>query len=278
MSPERWNKISELFETAVEIAAPDERVRFLAEACGEDFELCAEVEKLLRQDAAAEDLLSAPLMVNSGLHVFAEMIEHHDPLIGRIIGVYRLEKEIGRGGMGAVYRASRADDFEKRVAVKLIKRGFDTDEIIHRFERERQILAALDHPNITRLLDGGATDDGLPYLVMDYVEGLPLNQYCEAEQLSVNERLILFLQICSAVIYAHQNLIIHRDIKPCNILINAKGEPKLLDFGIAKILDPDLSTQTIDPTVTVLRLMTPEYASPEQVRGQAMGPGCRACA
>ncbi len=168
--------------------------------------------------------------------------------------------------MGAVYLASRADkEFEKKVAVKLIKRGLDTDEIIKRFRNERQILAGLDHTNITRLIDGGATDDGLPYLVMDYVEGKPLTKYSEANQLTINQRLKLFLHICSAVRYAHQNLIIHRDLKPSNILVTDDGVPKLLDFGIAKLID-EANEETFHNTLT--RVMTPEYASPEQVQGK----------
>ncbi len=273
MSPERWKKIGEIFETAAEIALPAERVRFLTEACGEDAELRSEVEKLLRQDAAAADLLSAPLMDHSGLHVFAEMIENHDPMIGKIVGVYRLEKEIGRGGMGAVYLAERADgSFRQRVAIKLIKRGMDTDFILRRFRQERQILAALNHPNIARLLDGGTTADDLPFFVMEYIEGKPLYKFSDERKLSIHERLKLFRQVCGALDFAHENQVIHRDIKPPNILVTENGIPKLLDFGIAKVLDPDLSIETIDPTATAMRLMTPEYASPEQVSGAPVSP------
>jgi eukaryotic-like serine/threonine-protein kinase len=273
MFPEQWNKIGEIFETAVEIAAPAEREIYLAEACGGDVELRAEVEKLLRQDAAAEDLLNAPVMENSGLYVFAEMIENDDPMIGKIIGVYRLEKEIGRGGMGTVYLAERADgSFRQRVAIKLIKRGMDTDFILRRFRQERQILAALNHPNIARLLDGGTTTDDLPYFVMEYIEGKPLYKFSDERKLSIAERLNLFRQVCNALDFAHENQVIHRDIKPPNILVTQDGVPKLLDFGIAKVLDPDLSLETIDPTATAMRLMTPEYASPEQVSGAAVSP------
>ncbi|MCG3159367.1 MAG: Serine/threonine-protein kinase PknD [Acidobacteria bacterium] len=190
-------------------------------------------------------------------------------MIGRQIGVYKLVREIGRGGMGAVYLAVRADDqFRQRVAIKLVKRGMDTDFVIRRFRNERQILAALNHPNIARLLDGGATDDGLPYFVMEYIEGLPIHRYCDTRRLSVRERLNLFRQVCAAAHYAHENQVIHRDIKPGNILVTEDRTPKLLDFGIAKILDPDLAADTLDPTVTAMRLMTPEYASPEQARGE----------
>jgi len=170
--------------------------------------------------------------------------------------------------MGDVYLASRDDDqYRKEVAIKLVQRGFDTDDIRRRFRHERQILATLDHPNIARLIDGGTTETGLPYFVMEYVDGLPLNRYCDERKLNITERLKLFRTVCSAVHYAHQHLVIHRDIKPGNILVTQEGAPKLLDFGIAKILDPDLS-QPAGHTVTELKVMTPEYASPEQVRGE----------
>jgi eukaryotic-like serine/threonine-protein kinase len=188
------------------------------------------------------------------------------------VGAYRLVREIGRGGMGTVYLAVRDDDaFRKRVALKILKRGMDTDAVVRRFRTERQILAGLDHSNIGRLLDGGTTDDGLPYLVMEYVEGVPLAEYADTRQLDPTARLELFLQLCAAVQYAHQNLVIHRDIKPANVLVGADGVPKLLDFGIAKLLNADLTGQTLAlPTAPGLQLMTPEYASPEQVRGDAV--------
>jgi serine/threonine protein kinase len=171
--------------------------------------------------------------------------------------------------MGAVYLAARADDqFKKRVAVKLLRRGLDSEDILRRFRHERQILASLDHPNIARLLDGGMTDDGLPYFVMEYIEGTPLDRYCDERRLSTTERLKLFRQVCAAVYHAHQNLIVHRDLKPSNILVTKDGEPKLLDFGIAKLLNPELTAHTMAPTATGIRLMTPNYASPEQIRGK----------
>jgi serine/threonine protein kinase/TolB-like protein/lipoprotein NlpI len=171
--------------------------------------------------------------------------------------------------MGAVYLAVRADkESDRRVAIKVIKRGMDTDFIIRRFRHERQILAGFDHPNIARLLDGGTTDDGLPYFVMEFIEGLPIHRYCDANQLSIPSRLNLFRQVCAAVHYAHDHQVIHRDIKPANILVTPQGEPKLLDFGIAKILDPELSGDTYESTMTAMVLMTPEYASPEQARGE----------
>ncbi len=186
------------------------------------------------------------------------------------IGAYRLVRELGQGGMGAVYLAMRDDDvFHKRVALKILKRGMDTESIVRRFRTERQILAGLDHPNIARLLDGGTTTDGLPYLVMEFVEGMPLGEYAESRQIDTNARLQLFRLLCGAVQYAHQSLVIHRDIKPANVLVSQDGVPKLLDFGIAKLLNAELSGQSLTAvTVPGLQLMTPEYASPEQVRGE----------
>jgi non-specific serine/threonine protein kinase/serine/threonine-protein kinase len=190
-------------------------------------------------------------------------------MVGRRIGPYQIVREIGHGGMGAVYLATRADDqYRKQVAIKLIRHGMDTDFVLRRFRTERQILAALDHPNIARLLDGSTTEEGLPYLVMEYIEGVPIGEYCDQHQLNTEERLKLFRQVCAAVHYAHQHLVIHRDIKPSNILVTEESLPKLLDFGIAKLLTPELAAQTLDPTASALRLMTPRYASPEQVRGE----------
>lgn len=196
-----------------------------------------------------------------------------DSMIGRHIGVYKLVREIGRGGMGAVYLAERVDgEFDQTVAIKLIKRGMDTDLILKRFRRERQILAALNHTNIAYFLGGGSTEDGLPYYVMEYIDGEPLYRYCDERRLGIPERLAIFRQICSAVDAAHRSKIIHRDLKPSNILVKPDGKPKLLDFGIAKALDPDLMATDIDPTATQMRLMTPEYAAPEQISGETITP------
>ncbi len=185
------------------------------------------------------------------------------------VGPYRLIREIGRGGMGTVYLAMRSDDvFQKRVAIKILKRGTDTDAIVQRFRNERQILASLEHPNIASLLDGGTTADGLPYFAMEYVEGQNILDYCELGQLDTTARIELFRKVCGAVQYAHQNLIIHRDIKPANVLVSSDGTPKLLDFGIAKLLNPELGGDAFAQTLAGPQLMTPEYASPEQVRGE----------
>ena len=193
---------------------------------------------------------------------------HNDfvPIIGGMIGDYRILREIGHGGMGTVYLALHSDEsFKKEAAVKLVKRGMDTTAVLKRFAMERSILSQLEHSNIAGLLDGGTTTEGLPYFVMEYVDGMPITKYCAA--LSINERLELFRKVCSAISYAHSNLVIHRDIKPSNILVTSDGTPKLLDFGIAKLLHPDWSLDSTEATATMFRVMTPEYASPEQIRG-----------
>jgi eukaryotic-like serine/threonine-protein kinase len=265
MTPEKWLEVKEIFNAALDLPAA-ERGFFIEGRCADD-ELREEVEALLASADEAESFIEAPALTRVSTLVTEEKMPSY---IGRQIGSYKIEREIGKGGMGAVFLAARADDeFDKKVAIKLIKRGFDTDEIINRFRHERQILAALEHPFITRLIDGGSTGDGLPYLVMDYVEGLPLTRFCAAHRVSLQTRLDIFLKICSAVTYAHQNLIIHRDLKPSNILVCDDGTPKLLDFGIAKLTAPNASA-TLDGTQTNFRVMTPEYASPEQVSGQTV--------
>ncbi|MBV9957655.1 MAG: serine/threonine protein kinase, partial [Acidobacteria bacterium] len=261
MTPERWQHIEEIFQTALDLA-PQERATYLTNACTGDAELQREVETLLTQYEAAGDFIDEPLYEQSGVQALASLInDEGDPMLGRRVGAYRIDYEIGRGGMGAVYLASRADNaFQKRVAIKVVKRGMDTDFILRRFRHERQILANLDHPNIARLLDGGATEDGRPYFVMEYIEGQPIYHFCDARRLSLRERLRLFCQVCDAVEYAHRNQVIHRDIKPSNILVNAAGAPKLFDFGIAKLVNPEMASETAPQTATAMRLMTVEYA------------------
>src|SRR5829696_3824214 len=268
LTPERWKQIEGVFDAAVELA-PAERDTYLAGACGGDAELRRQVELLISSHDAAGSFIEEPAV--AGRITDPGRLDEDAPFIGRRVGSYRIVRELGRGGMGAVYLAVRADDeFQKRVAIKLVKRGMDTDFILRRFRQERQILASLDHQNIARLLDGGTTDDGLPFFVMEYIEGLPVNQFCDAHKLSTPERLRLFLKVCSAVTYAHQNLVIHRDLKPSNVMVMADGTPKLLDFGIAKLLNPEMGGRALDPTTLAMRLMTPEYASPEQVRGETV--------
>ena len=261
MDQERWNKINEVFAASIELEK-EERNRFLAKACGNDEALRKEVQLLLDAHVQADDFIENPVFEDA----FRAMSQEEDLLtIDQQIGAYKVLKEIGRGGMGTVYLAARADqEYNKLVAIKLIKRGMDTEQVLHRFRNERQILANFDHPNIARLLEGGSTSNGLPYFVMEYVEGVPLDLYCDQNNLSITKRLELFRQVCSAVSYAHQNLVVHRDIKPSNILVTTDGLPKLLDFGIAKILQPHSGERT---TATGLMPMTPEYASPEQALG-----------
>ncbi len=269
MNPERWQRVEELFRTAIDRPA-DERDAYLTRACDGDDDLRREVLSLLERDTA-EDFIRDPI-ANAALAFTAKT---KDDLTGERIGPYRVKRLIGRGGMGDVYEAERDDEqFRQQVAIKIIKRGMDTDFVRDRFLRERQILASLDHPRIARLFDGGATPDGSPYFVMEFVAGEPITAYCHRRQLSVNEKLKLFRKVCSAVQHAHQRLVVHRDLKPSNILIapsaeGKDGEPKLLDFGIAKLLSPD-SSQSHTRTETAMRMMTPEYASPEQARGEAV--------
>ena len=261
LQSDRWNRVAELFDAAVALSGA-ERTRFLEQECGDDPELRVEIESLL---AADED--DSEFMEDSPLEVPRELFaDTPTELSGEKFGAYRIIREIGRGGLGTVYLGQRADEaFEKEVAIKAVRRGLDTEDILRRFRAERQILAQLDHPNIARLIDAGSTEEGRPYFVMEYVEGEPICSYCETRKLSTTERLQLFRLVCSAVTYAHQRLVIHRDIKPSNILVSADGVPKLLDFGIAKLLSA--GDEMFTQTAPGLRAMTPEYASPEQVRG-----------
>jgi eukaryotic-like serine/threonine-protein kinase len=266
VTPERWKQVEAVFEDALEIPA-GARSPFLERTCAGDEELRHEVDSLLESHGSAGTFLD-----NSDPFFSKEDLTENDSFLqsGTTIDHYRIVQEIGRGGMGAVYLAERADaEFEKQVAIKLIKRGMDTDSVLRHFRNERQILASFDHPNIARLFDGGTTGDGLPYFVMEYVEGVPIDEYCNKHSLSISERLKLFREACAAVSYAHRHLVIHRDIKRTNILVTADGVPKLLDFGIAKILQRGHGAQPL-ATMTGLRLMTPEYASPEQIRGEAV--------
>jgi len=269
MTPERWKRVEQVFESALE-HPPAERAAFLDTACEGDAPLRQQVESLLLAlDQAGTSAVFPPLNTPA-----TNTLASPASVIGKRLGAYRIVQEIGRGGMGSVYLAVRADaEYQKRVAIKLIRRGTDNEFIIRRFRNERQILASLDHPNIASLLDGGTTEEGLPYFVMEYVEGHPLFSYCDSHKLTIAERLRLFRKVCSAVQYAHQHRVVHRDLKPSNVLVTTEGVPKLLDFGIAKLLDPDLASQTLDPTTAAVRLMTPEYASPEQVLGETVTPG-----
>jgi serine/threonine protein kinase len=239
------------------------RAEFLEHSCQHDPVLRREVESLLAHEKAAEHFIESP-----ALEVMGKLVANEPGITeGSKIGAYRIVREVGHGGMAVVYLGERDDqNYRKRVAIKMVKPGIGTDQVLQRFRNERQTLAALDHPNIVKLLDGGSTETGLPYLVMEYVEGVPIDRYCDENKLSIADRLRLFRTVCAAVQYAHQNLVIHRDLKPGNILITKDGLPRLLDFGIAKLLNPECFET---PLVTRLdwHAMTPEYASPEQVRG-----------
>ncbi len=255
-------QVNDLFDAAVELAET-ERTNFLERECAGNIELRTEVESLLAADADLSRFIEKPLL-SIPLEIFPDA---NTELAGQQIGSYRIVREIGRGGLGTVYLAERADEaYRKEVAIKLIRRGLDTEDILGRFRNERQILAQLDHPNIARLIDGGTTADGLPFFVMEYVPGRTLLKFCDAQQLDTNARLQLFRQVCAAVSYAHQNLVIHRDLKPSNILVTEDAKPKLLDFGIAKLLTSD--EEALTQTIPGLRVMTPEYASPEQIKGE----------
>ncbi len=274
ITPDRWKKIDAILDEALDLEE-EKRVAFVRERCSDDAELCRHVLSMLGAGEKAVDFLegSRPEDLQKSLELMASSIgeaeDENDPDLHTHMGPYLLVKRLGRGGMGSVYLGSRDDAaFEKFVAVKVIRRGMASDEILSRFRNERRILAGLIHPNIARLLDGGATDDGRSYFVMDYVEGKSLIEYCEEKTLSIDDRLVLFKSVCSAVHYAHQKLIVHRDLKPGNILVTDRGEVKLLDFGIAKMLDTDEADFTVPVTATEVRVMTPEYASPEQARGE----------
>jgi tetratricopeptide (TPR) repeat protein/tRNA A-37 threonylcarbamoyl transferase component Bud32 len=253
-----WERVKRIFQDALDLSS-EARPAFLDEACGGDVALRREVESMLTAHDEAGAFLEQPAIPTDGGAV---------SWVGRRIGPYRIVGELGRGGMGTVFRAVRDDDaFRKEVALKLVRSGLESRLVVRRFRRERQILARLQHPNIAALYDGGATEDGQPYLVMEAVEGQPIDPWCEARGPATRGRLELFRVVCAAVQYAHRNLVVHRDIKPGNILVTPEGVPKLLDFGIARLLGPDVDAEAA-PTATLLPMLTPEYASPEQVRGE----------
>ncbi len=263
-SQDRWRRIGEILEAALD--QPGERLdAYLAEACGGDSALEAEVRSLLASHRAAGAFLEPGRGALAVPELTAPAIE---PLEGRAIGAWRVARPLGEGGMGTVYLAERGDgQFRQQGALKLIRRGLASEEMIRRFRRERQILATLDHPGIARLLDGGATPEGLPWLVMEFVDGKPLYAWCSEQRLALAARLRLFLSIAAAVQAAHQRLVLHRDIKPGNILVTADGLPRLMDFGVAKIFAAEGDDETRDLRTISLPL-TPEYASPEQLRGE----------
>ena len=260
----RWTRLQRLFDEAMAMSS-EQRSRFLDEHCAGDPELRAELMRLMSASERSDGFMQDAVMSA----IVSTLDEAPRDPQGRHIGPWEIERELGRGGMGAVYLASRADgEYRAKVAIKVLRSGLVSADALQRFRSERQILAQLDHPNIARFLGGGTTEDGWPYVVLEYIDGEPLDVYCDRKRLDVRARIALFRQVCSAVQYAHQSLVVHRDLKPGNILVTADGEPKLLDFGIAKILDPAFGPETLLQTHADVRPMTPAYAAPEQVMGQ----------
>lgn len=266
VSGERWRRLQKIFDQAADLDDTT-RSEFLDNNCGDDPELRREVEALLEANETGDGVIESVISRAAG-----KAVENRDREVAETeqhVGPYRILGTLGQGGMGAVYLAERADaQFHKQVAIKVLHSTLVTDETELRFRSERQILANLEHPNIAHLIDGGNTVSGIPYLVMEYVDGEPIHKYCDNHQLSIAERLELFCAICSAVAFAHRSLVVHRDIKPSNILVTEDGVPKLLDFGIAKILDHKRVQQTVAVTQAGDRLLTPDHASPEQILGR----------
>src|ERR1017187_4834918 len=262
LNPEQWAEVKRLFMGAAELR-PEKLSDYLQRECP-DQDLRREVASLL--DYSGEELASADAAIASAAAAAAQEPDPDERLIGTHLGPYKVEAIAGPGGMGGVYRASRDDaEFHQQVAIKLVRVPAASPDTWRRFRQERQILARLSHPNIARLLDGGSTPEGVPYLVMEFIEGEPITAWCDRHALGVEERLRLFLRVCEGVEFAHRDLVVHRDLKPANILVTKDGTPKLLDFGIAKLLEPGAENEAA--TLTGL-VMTPEYASPERVRGE----------
>ena len=264
---QRWKLLSDLLDGALERPSKDQE-SWLRKVCGDDEELLKEAKALLRAATDERSPLEIPLSEHA-----PELLESflRDRLQGKILGSYCLAEEIGRGGMGVVYAAERCDGhFDQKVVVKLLATGMDSPMALRRFYMERQILAGLDHPHIAHLIDGGVTDDGRPYFVMERVDGEPIDLYCDRHALGIRDRIRLFLGVVEAIQYAHRHLIVHRDIKPSNVLVTDEGRVKLLDFGVAKLVGPDSERSAIQLTQQSRLLLTPEYASPEQLRSEAI--------
>ncbi len=260
----RWQQIQSLFDQLIETDAEEREVR-LAKACGNDLELRSSVESLLESDARRED----PLLHAIGEAAESLLEEHQDRLIGTRVGPYRVVSILGHGGMSTVYRGERDDaQYQQTVAIKVLQHAALHPRLRSRLHSERHILATLDHPSIARLIDSGDLEDGTPYLAMEHVDGESIDVYCDSRTLFVRERIQLFIQVCAAVQYAHRNLVVHRDIKPSNIFVTDEGAPKLLDFGIAKLLAPESLSHTLPVTRLQERVLTPENAAPEQVLGR----------
>jgi len=270
MDVTRWKKIKQLFSIASELPK-NERQQFLKRECGDDKELRDEISDLLGVTNSGlvniADAVASSLVVDSDVEKSFQTDSIQQNRIGQRLGAYSILEVIGKGGMGTVFKAERIDDeYHQQVAIKLIHSHLVNQSIIQRFQNERQILANLNHPNISHLIDGGTTESGVPFIVMEYVNGQPILKYCHQNKLTIDQRLALFIQVAQAIAYAHQNLVVHRDIKPENILVTDSGEVKLLDFGIAKIVNPNVFENS-ELTLVDQRAMTPYYASPEQLNG-----------
>ena len=256
---DRWITVKQIFADAAE-QAPAERGAFIDSQCGDDVELRNEVQSLLDAHDAADEFLDPPKRRPG---------EIDDRQPGDRIGEYEIVERLGAGGMGTVYLCKRRQGgTEQRVAIKVVKRGMDTEQVLTRFHAERRTLSNLAHPNIASFLDSGVSDDGLPFIVMEYIQGERIDRHCDALRMSIHDRVALFRKVCAVVQHAHQNLVVHRDLKPANILISEDNEPKLLDFGLAKLLSDDEGNQSLTVTTPSRRFLTPEYASPEQALGR----------
>lgn len=263
MNEKNWHSVKEIFLAALE-KDTESRAAFLDENCADNKDLREEIESLLAAHEEIEDFIEEPAFQTN------ELFSNDSNHIEKHFGHYKIIEEIGTGGMGAVFLAERADgEFSQKVAIKIIRQTIADSEIILRFKRERQILANLNHPNIAKLLDGGVSVSGEPFLAMEFIEGETITKFAEKQNLNLEERLKLFLKVCTAVSFAHRNLVVHRDLKPQNILVTAENEPKLLDFGLAKLLDENLLSET-SQTQTAFRALTPAYASPEQLKGEPL--------
>lgn len=275
MEKEHWNRIETIIDTALTLHG-DERTEYIAKVCSDDDRLMAEVYSILRSVDEAERVRFLEQAYDDNRELINDLSDHPQEAghtfqryIGRQIGPFKIAEFLGSGGMGAVFKAARADgQFRQEVAVKLVREGLRREEAIRRFRLEQDILANLNHPNIARLYDGGMTDDGIPYLVMEFIDGIPVNQYCDENRLTLNERLTLFKDICGAVQFAHANLVVHRDLKAQNIYVTPDGMVKILDFGVAKLLDTGLTEHTLLETRPGQKFWTPQYAAPEQVAGE----------
>lgn len=274
MEEERWERIKTIVDTALTLSG-GEKETYLSTVCRKNPEICAEIEELLRSIEESEEKQFMMPMRQDRKELVAELSDElnealsGETLIGTTIGPYRITEQLGSGGMGTVFKAKRIDgEFHHQVAIKLIKKGVDSEENIRRFRVEREVLAGLHHPNIAQLHDGGVTEDGIPYLIMEYIDGVPIDRYCNEQQLTINQRLDLFKEVCRAIQFAHTNLVVHRDLKAQNIYVTLEGIVKILDFGVAKLLDPQLTEITLLETRPGQKFWTPQYAAPEQVKGQ----------